>query len=123
MREHGVDLRRACQTPGCARLTTGGKPHCLTHLDELPYVGEVRARLREFEEDAAEGARPVNLEGPVVKEILGLLQDGPRTLEDLAARLSITRGVAARHVEALVEAKLVQRRRTGWRTEALSLRS
>lgn len=123
MRESGPDLRRVCQTPECAESTTGGKPHCLAHLDELPYVAALRARLREFEEDAADEARPVNLQGVVVKEILCLLRDGPRTLEDLAARLSIARRVAARHVEAMVEARIIQRRRTSWRTEALSLRS
>lgn len=123
MRESGPDLRRACQTPACAESTTGGKPYCLAHLNELPYVAALRARLRAFEEDAADESRPVNLQGPVVREIRCLLQDGPRTLEDLAARLGITRRVAARHVEAMVEARIVQRRRTGWRTEAISLRS
>lgn len=103
------------------RVDDGGKPHCLAHLDELPYVAALRARLREFEEDAADESRPVNLQGPVVKEIICLLRDGPRTLEDLAARLSVTRRVAVRHVDAMVEARIVQRRRTGWRTEALTL--
>lgn len=39
-----------CKVPACPHTTTGRKPYCYDHLDRLPYVREVMARLARKDE-------------------------------------------------------------------------
>ncbi|MGE0707195.1 MAG: hypothetical protein AB7N76_16720 [Planctomycetota bacterium] len=34
-----------CTVPGCGQTTTGGKPFCSEHLDQMPYIQGLIDRL------------------------------------------------------------------------------
>jgi DNA-binding transcriptional ArsR family regulator len=53
------------------------------------------------------------LASPVRREITALLLDGPRPVNDLAARFSMTRPSVSEHLRVLRDAGLVSERRSG----------
>jgi hypothetical protein len=50
------DKRVECTAPGCHQLTTGRKPYCLDHLDNLPYVHWLKTELERRRSGAATGS-------------------------------------------------------------------
>ena len=101
----GRDTRH-CELDGCKRATTGRKPVCTNHLDEMPYVRGVRERIvaRRKEWDAVEkrGIRAVELGGTTALEIIEYSRvHGPCTVRRLAKDLSMDRALLDNYVKSL----------------------
>lgn len=119
MTERAREAQSRCQKSGCANGTTGGKPYCWDHLEELPYVARLRRLLGTDEEPLAES---VDLQSARVKDLVQLLQGGPKTIDMLANRLRLRRAATLQLVCQLEDVGLVCRRSQDWRTEVVSLR-
>lgn len=76
-----------CAEPGCFQPTNERKPFCPVHLYRMAGYSRVLADVdaRELEALAilAGGAAAVDVEGLRAQEVLWLLEDGPRTFEEL----------------------------------------
>jgi hypothetical protein len=91
--------RGDCGVVGCPGTTTGNKPYCLDHLDELPYVRRLKGEIARRDGEAS-GAVPADPEGPTAAEILRLLAMlGPMS----PGRLSREVELAPKLVEKLVQ--------------------
>lgn len=72
----------------CLNTTREDKPYCSGHVGRFPYVQEILAQLANREHELLavrqQGWRAVDIDGPVVKDILERLRKhGPRTIERL----------------------------------------
>jgi hypothetical protein len=70
------------------RSTREGKAHCSDHIDEQPYVAgvlaEIERRESELEEVKRLGAKAVDINGPIVADLISFLQTfGDCTIERL----------------------------------------
>lgn len=69
---------RACRYLGCERATYEGKPFCLLHVEEHPYVrnllAELGAREAEMERVKRRGPKAVNLHGTVMADVVQFIQ-------------------------------------------------
>lgn len=77
-----------CEVDGCSATTREGKPFCLEHVERMPRVQVVLARLAAREKElaaVAEGGWPaVLVDGIPATEILSYLRiRGERTIERL----------------------------------------
>ncbi|MEZ0229579.1 MAG: hypothetical protein ACAI25_13195 [Planctomycetota bacterium] len=77
--------RGDCLHTGCSQTTTGNKPYCLDHLDELPYVRNL------IEEIARREARSDNdPDGPDAADVLRQLGvHGAMTLPRLSREIEL----------------------------------
>lgn len=105
----------ACQVDGCRESTREGKPYCPEHIDRLDYVARIQAQLEEREAEVAEvakrGWKAVNIDGPIVKEILmHMRMKGTQTVERMAREVAGGQlsDVIEQYVEALVRKRLVK---------------
>lgn len=111
--ERGGRDTRHCELDGCVRATTGRKPFCSNHLEEMPYVRGVQERIlaRRTEWDAVEkrGVRAVDLEGTTALEILEYSRvHGPCTVRRLAKDLSMERSLLDPYVASLRKHRLIR---------------
>lgn len=117
----GHSKRRApsyCQK--CGEPSREGKLYCSEHVDEIGYVQEVRTRIESREAELAAvakaGSKAVDLEGLVVREIVGLLTaHGARSVGRLAREASIDFATMKHYVRRL--------RVAGWIFQTTEVRS
>lgn len=107
-----------CTDPGTLRPrhTLNGKQFCSEHLEHLPYVVGVLARIDQRERDeraiARRGTAAIYPGCTIVGDVLALLLTEPRTIERLAQLLVLNEKVI-RHVGVwLRRRKLVTRTET-----------
>ncbi|MGE0708576.1 MAG: hypothetical protein AB7N76_22885 [Planctomycetota bacterium] len=103
---------RHCERDGCSQATREGKPFCSEHVEELPYVREVQARIdaRESEHQEVErrGARAVDPYGPTARDILVTLWiNGERSVARLARELNLDFRLVKDYVKSLKRARLI----------------
>ena len=104
---------RTCDHPGCVERTRDGKPFCLDHVEDHPYVRGLLAQIaeREAQDDlvSRKGPRAVELDGVTVQEILQHLElHGARTKERLVREVNLPAAVLHGYVRALVKRGLVK---------------
>ncbi len=91
-RRRHESTRGECQSTGCSASTTGNKPYCLDHIEEIPYVKRLLTELARREQDAlrVRARRDVDVEGPSASEILHQLEvHGPLTAGRLAREVEL----------------------------------
>lgn len=99
-----------CSAEGCARLASHGKPFCLEHLEQLPYVQEVLAGI-------AQRAREVSAPSPPAHGILAcdlvshLLHRGTGTVLRLARELDVDPDALLLVARALLRKRVVKFKR------------
>jgi len=121
VRKDRAEKRRVpshCQKCGATSLE--GKLYCLGHVEDNDYVKEVRTRIERREAElvavAEAGPKAVDLEGLVVREIVGLLTaHGARSVGRLAREVSIDFATMKYYVRRLKAA--------GWIFQATEVRS
>jgi DNA-binding MarR family transcriptional regulator len=67
----------------------------------------------EFWDDATMKTLPEKLKSEQCRRILQALESGPKSQEELVQLTKLTAGSIAKHVDVLLEAKLVQTKRNG----------
>jgi hypothetical protein len=78
--------RADCSYAGCAQTTTGNKPFCLEHLEELPYV---RRLIEEITRREARGS-DADPDGPDASDVLKQLDvHGAMTLPRLSREIEL----------------------------------
>lgn len=105
---------QACDVAGCFSATREGKPYCPEHVEEADYVKAIVERLkaqeREIKKVFKRGHRAVDINGPIVPEIIGYLRaNGSKTRqrmerECLAGQLA---GIGCEYIRAMRRAKLI----------------
>lgn len=106
---HGRIRPRRCGLETCERATKGGKPFCVDHVAQQPYVQELMAKMAAREEEEARvrrlGAGAVDPEGITAREILAyLLIQGPSTVRRLAHELHLEGRTVEGYVRGLQRA-------------------
>lgn len=106
------DVGVTCEHAGCSNWTKEGKSLCPDHVQELPYVIQIRQQLEQrVEEDrrvAELGAKAVRLDGMTVEEILlQLAIHGSRSVERLARDTNTEYDTMLKYAAALRKARLV----------------
>lgn len=101
---------RVCQAAGCAEVTKEEKPYCVEHLDELPYVQEVKARIAARYAEASEALRTgrFELKAPRVREVVSHLTKKAIPLRRLRIELDMPRAVAGFYVEGLLRHGMIK---------------
>lgn len=99
-----------CEADDCVQATREGKPFCSDHVERLSYVQEVQARIAARERELAEvtkrGARAVDIEGIVARDILlSLWINGQRSVARLSRELNVDFEVLKHYVSRLKKAK------------------
>jgi len=103
-RRRHESTRGECNFVGCMAPTTGNKPYCLDHLEEIPYVRRLLDELARRERDSlrARAENKVDIEGPSASEILHQLEvHGPLTAGRLAREVELPPTELARFLPAL----------------------
>jgi hypothetical protein len=81
------------------------KPFCAEHVQEHPYINDLMRRLADSEREVARvkqrGAKEVDTQGLLAREILRELAHGDRTVERLARDMQIDPSVVDCYVRAL----------------------
>jgi DNA-binding transcriptional ArsR family regulator len=86
----------------CSSATTGRKPFCIDHLEELPYVAALREEL------AAREAKRLNLDGSRAQELIEMIAlRGAVTPKRLALVVDLGEAELMRHIRALERAGFV----------------
>ncbi|HBP22474.1 MAG TPA: hypothetical protein DEA08_32430 [Planctomycetes bacterium] len=92
-----------CEHPGCLEPTRERKPYCSDHIDDLPYIQELVARICERDEElervARRGWKEVDPQGLTASEILLQLslygdRTVPRLCRDLQLDIDVAEGFA-----------------------------
>ena len=112
MRKERGKRRTPSYCQKCGGVSREGKLYCSEHVDEIGYVQEVRTRIESREAELAAvarvGIKAVDLEGFVVREIVGLLTaHGARSVCRLAREVSIDFEVMLHYVRRLKTAGLI----------------
>ena len=113
-----IGTGRACGTPGCSSPTSGRRPYCDEHLDESPYVREVKGRIAIHEAEVEQAKKGV-LDEVVKKDLLvPIWVHGGRTAREVAREAGIDPSVAERCLdtlesEGIVESFLLRPRKIG----------
>jgi hypothetical protein len=93
----------------CGQPTHEGKPFCVEHVEQHPYVShllvELAAQAAERAQVARQGPAAVDLDGTTARELMRLLfLYGPRTLQGLGRELQIPPSLVSTYARALAEA-------------------
>lgn len=101
-----------CDQAGCSQATREGKPYCSDHVEELPYVLQVQARIEAREAELAavskRGARAVDVHGIVAREVLcSLWIHGERSVARLARELNVEFELLLLYISRLRKAKMI----------------
>jgi hypothetical protein len=119
--------QRRCAASGCAVNTRDDMPYCTDHLEHMPYVARLRAKIAseqaEHERARERRASPVEVDGLTAQEIVRALRvNGDQTLRRLAQALGLEPALVDRYVHALASAGAVEIRQGG-RDPVVMLRS
>lgn len=109
MRAHHEDpcgITFRCSAPECGRTTAGGKPFCIEHVSQNPYMSVLSARLRardvQFARVQEEGRGAADCESHGADEIRReLLENGPMHQRRLCSELQMPSDVARFYLAAL----------------------
>jgi hypothetical protein len=103
-RRRHESTRGECHFVGCSAPTTGNKPYCLDHIEEIPYVKRLLAEVARRERDTlrASARNEIDVDGPSASEILHQLEvHGPLTAGRLAREVELQPNELARFLPAL----------------------